>query len=107
MFGVGQLGEVIMNFGATGIFPMYILLGIFSYLPIYLISMPKIMRLKQYAQGNDLTIAPMALLISILLKFIFIGSAIADSYGGMVQQIVVQGGMLYLFTRSTRSRGTA
>lgn len=103
MFGVGQLGEIFINFGAIGVFPMFILLGIFSYLPIYFISIPKVMQLKQCAQRNDFTVAPMALLVSVLFKFIIIGSAIADSYGGMLQQILVQGGMLYLFTRSRRS----
>jgi hypothetical protein len=100
MFGVGQLGEVFMNFGSVGILPMFVLIGIFTYFPKYVINMPKNAFQRGTIIGADTGIASMALSLSVLLKMIFIGSTVADAYGGMLQLIIVQGGMLYLFTRN-------
>ena len=104
MFGVGHLGEVFMNFGPLGILPMYILIGILSFLPVYMIRIPKIAPLTQNILRNDLPVAPLALLIAVLFKFIFIGSSVSDTYGGIIQLIVVQGFMLYLFAKQKQSR---
>lgn len=97
MFGVGHIGEVIMNFGILGIFPIFILLGVLSYFPVYVISIRKGLFM---GRDSSIDIAPIALSVSVLFKFIMIGSTVADSYGGMVQLIIVQGGMLYFFARA-------
>ena len=104
MFGVGELGEVFMNFGPLGILPMFILIGMLTYIPKHIIALPKEAFQRLCVSGRDSGIAPMALLLSVLLKLIFIGSTMADAYGGMIQLIVVQGAMLYLFTSSKRNK---
>jgi len=103
MFGVGQLGEVFMNFGPFGILPMFLLIGMLTYIPKYVIKLPKEALRRCTAIGADAGIASVALSLSVLLKVIFIGSTVADSYGGMMQLIIVQGGMLYFFTRKIES----
>lgn len=103
MFGVGPIGEVFMNFGVMGIFPVFFILGIFSYVPLHVVSISRAAKLNVRNLANILPTAPTALLVSILFKFMLIGGGIADSYGGMMQLIMVQGGMLYLFTRSTKN----
>jgi hypothetical protein len=96
MFGVGELGEAFMNFGAAGIFPVFFILGILSYLPVHLVAVPSFYRLRTEQLDMSL-IAAVALLVAIIVRLIFIGSTVANVYGGILQLIVVQAGLMYLF----------
>jgi hypothetical protein len=41
-------------------------------------------------------IAPLALLVAIVIKLIFIGSSISSLYMGVIQLLIVQAALLYL-----------
>ena len=96
MFGVGYLGDVYMNFGALGVVPIFLILGVLCYLPVYLLSISQEALKEVRATDSTLNIAAMALLIAVIFKLIFIGSSISDSFGGLIQLIVVQGVLLTL-----------
>lgn len=103
MFGVGHLGDAFMNFGAYGILPLFILIGIISQLPVYVIPVVRGSAAEPNSEEAGLNIAHCALLISILSRLFFIGTSISDTYGGIVQLIVLQGGLLFLFVKPTLS----
>jgi len=98
MFGVGTLGEAYMNLGVVGIMPIFLFLGLLSYLAVYLLSVPNTIMQSSGLDNLGKHIAPIALLIVNIINFVLIGSAIGDSYGGFIQLIIVQGILLRLFT---------
>jgi hypothetical protein len=95
MFGVGELGEAVMNFGPAGVIPVFLLLGMLNYLPVQVVRLPEFRRLRHEAIRVE-DIAPLALLIAVVIKLIFIGSSISSLYVGIIQLIVVQAALLYL-----------
>jgi hypothetical protein len=96
MYGVGHLGEVFMNLGIGGIFPVYFLIGIFSYLLLYLLRIPRNMKTLLRRGSADPNIATTGLFVAGLVQIMFIGSSVTDSYGGLVQMLVVQGVIMFL-----------
>lgn len=103
MFGVGHLGEVYMNFGEAGIIPIFFILGIITYIPIYLLILPQNNKNYININGENSGIATIALLVAILIKILIIGSTIADSYGSLIQMIIVQGSLMHLIAGKNNS----
>ncbi|HEX2826083.1 MAG TPA: hypothetical protein VHP37_07040 [Burkholderiales bacterium] len=95
MFGVGELGEAIMNFGAVGVFPVFLILGILTYIPLRLLTLPNFERLRAEPLHAD-HIGALAVLVAVVARLIFIGSSTAGVYGGIVQLILVQAALMYL-----------
>jgi hypothetical protein len=98
MFGVGHLGEIFMNFGATGIMPIYFIIGMFTYLLIYLLRIPKNIRSLLRDKGEDPNIATNALFVTGLVQIMFIGSTVTDAYGALIQMLIVQGSIMFFFS---------
>lgn len=97
MFGVGHFGEIFMNFGGGGIFPVFFLIGIFSYLLLYLLRIPKNMKALIRDKHGEPNIAATALFVAGLVQIMFIGSTVTDAYGGLIQMLVVQGSIMFFF----------
>jgi hypothetical protein len=99
MFGIGNLGDTYSNFGITGIIPVYILLGIFSYSVLYLLSVPKNVRTLLLRKNHDFITAPLALSITILFQLLAIGSSVADTLSPVIQLIIVHSLLIYIFSK--------
>lgn len=107
MFGVGHLGEAYLNFGAFGILPIYFIIGLLTYLPIHILSVANLRKRLAITQHDvyHVNIASTALLMVILFRFVAIGTTVSDTYGGIIQLILVQGAMLLIFTAQKRING--
>jgi len=105
MFGVGHLGEAFMNFGAKGIGMVFLVIGFLTYLPLHILRFSK-QALGEFRspQGGN-SIASMSILTAVLLQFIYIGSSLGDSYGGVIQLIIVHGVGLHFFARKKAGLG--
>jgi hypothetical protein len=97
MFGVGELGEAYMNFGGEGLIPIFLLLGVLNYLAVHVISLPPFSVLKEDQLALKY-VAPVALLVAILVKLVFIGSSISSLYVGIIQLLLVQAALMYVVT---------
>lgn len=95
MFGIGELGEAIMNFGAAGVVPVFLFLGMLNYVPVQVVELPEFRKLRREEIRVE-DIAPLALLVAIVIKLIFIGSSISSLYMGVIQLLIVQAALLYL-----------
>ena len=102
MFGVGHLGEIFMNFGIAGIFPVYFLIGMFSYLLLYLLRIPRNMKALLRNERGDPNIATTALFVAGLVQIMFIGSSVTDTYGGLIQMLVLQGLIMFFLPGKRR-----
>lgn len=106
MFGAGQLAEIFMNFGVIGVIPMYLFIGIITYLPLHLLMHNFNISFSNAKVRHISSLASNALMVSVMMKFIFIGSSISDAYGGMVQLIIIQWIILnFLFFIERRKLG--
>ena len=105
MFGVGHLGEAFMNFGAKGIGMVFLIIGFLTYLPLHILRFSK-QALGEFrsSQGAN-NIASMSILTAVLLQFIYIGSSLGDSYGGVIQLMIVHGVGLHFFARKKAGLG--
>lgn len=90
MFGAGQLADAFMNFGPIGLVPIYLFIGMLTYLPIHLLKLNVDISLNNARVREISSIASSALMVAALMKFVFIGSSISDAYGGVVQLILIQ-----------------
>lgn len=98
MYGVGHLGEIFMNLGVGGIFPVYVLIGIFSFLLVHLLPITRNMKTLLRDKHADPNIAATSLFVVGLVQIMFIGSTVADTYGGLIQMLVVQGSIMFFFS---------
>jgi hypothetical protein len=85
MFGVGHVAEAYVNFGITGIIPLFFLLGILYRIPQLLLERRR-------------TTATVAIFVATAVAMAGIGSSISDAFGGFLQQILLQAVLLRLFT---------
>jgi hypothetical protein len=85
MFGVGHIAEAYVNFGLVGILPLFFMLGICYYVPVNLFK-------------NQYDTPALAVVIAVTVNIMWIGSTIGQSFGPILQQIVVQGLLLRVFT---------
>lgn len=99
MFGVGNLGDTYSNFGIIGIIPVYILLGIFSYSVLYILSVPKNVRMLLLRKEHNFITAPLALSITILIQLLSIGTSITDTFAPILQLLIVHSLLIYIFSK--------
>jgi hypothetical protein len=88
-----------MNLGIAGMFPVYFIIGIFSFLLVYLLRIPKNVRGLFRDKYEDPNIATGALFVAGLVQIMFIGSTITDAYGGIIQMLVAQGLIMFFFSK--------
>jgi hypothetical protein len=96
MFAVGQVAEAYANFGFAGIIPVFLLIG-FLY------------RIPQVLLERERTTATIAIFVAVTLAMVPIGTSIGNAFGGVLQQLVVQGLLLRFFTqdRTKKARSTS
>jgi hypothetical protein len=85
MFGVGHIAEAYVNFGLVGILPLFLVLGMCYYVPVNLFK-------------NRYDTPALAIVIALTVNVMWIGSTIGQSFGLIVQQVVVQGVLLRVLT---------
>lgn len=88
MFGVGHVAETYANFGAWGIAPVFLIIGCFYFIPGFLI-------------GNAQSTAALAIGVAVTMNIMWIGSTIGHTFGGVIQQIVVQTAILRATTMTS------
>lgn len=97
MYGVGQLGEAVMNFGIIGIVPVFLLIGLLYYIPVRLIHIPREVLDIDRDRNYFLFIASAALFVATVANMLYIERTLADIFGGVIQLIVLQGFLMYFF----------
>jgi hypothetical protein len=85
MFGVGHIAEAYVNFGIVGILPLFLVLGACYYVPVNLLK-------------NKYDTPALAIIIGLTVNAMWIGSTIGQSFGLILQQVVVQGILLRVLT---------
>jgi hypothetical protein len=91
MFGVGHVAEAYVNVGLVGILPLFLVLGMCYYVPVNLFK-------------HQYDTPALAIVIALTVNIMWIGSTIGQSFGPIVQQIVVQGVLLRVLTGVPASR---
>lgn len=100
-YGVGFIGEAYMNFGFIGAPAVFFILGALTCLPFYsLTRLPS--RYQNIGKIRIGGIPETALLLTIFLKFLQVGSSVSDVYGGIVQLVIIQYIFLKFFTHKFR-----
>ena len=99
MFGVGHIGESIMNFGQVFVGPIFFILGILSGSAPYLLNLPRdiISQLRSKDSSPDLSTP--ALSVAAFMQIFYIEGTITESYGGLLNLIVIQGFVLHVLGR--------
>lgn len=82
-FGVGHVAEVHVNFGLIGYVPVCMLLGGLAFAPKYLYG------------SDSKNVGAVAIQVVAAVNLMFIGSTIGIAYGGLITQLLAQGGILY------------
>jgi len=100
MFGAGHLGEVYMNFGLLGVMPVYFILGLLYFLPLYLLFPRK--NSFDMSLGKEVNVPMVALIITSTMNLIFIGSTIANTFGGMIQQLLAQALLIHFLCNASK-----
>jgi hypothetical protein len=94
MFGVGHLAEAYVNFGLVGILPVFLVFGALYRVPQLLLERRR-------------TVATIAIFVSAAVAMAGIGSSISEAFGGFLQQILLQGFLLRIFSMERTPRRQA
>jgi hypothetical protein len=83
-----------VNFGLLGIVPLFAFLGILYRIPQLLLE-------------RERTTVTLAIFVAVTVAMVPIGSSISNAFGGFLQQIILQGYLLRMFTRERPKKARA